>query len=96
MGIRLQMVNTTTHQHNNSILDVHEVFVTIGHTPNTKFVSGLLNVDTVGYIKTARNLATSQIGIWAAGDCQYPFYRQAITAASSGCQAVLGIDRYLY
>ena len=71
------------------------LFVAIGHTPNTKFVSGLLDVDNVGYIKTARNQATSQIGIWAAGDCQDPFYRQAITAAGSGCQAALEIERYL-
>ncbi len=77
-------------------LEVRGLFVAIGHTPNSEFVKGLVDLDPTGYILTARNMETSMKGIWAAGDVQDPHYRQAITAAASGCVAALEIERYLY
>ena len=79
-----------------STLQVRGLFVAIGHTPNSEFVKGLVDVDSVGYIVTKRTMETSVKGIWAAGDVQDPLYRQAITAAASGCVAALEIERYLY
>ena len=67
-GVLLKTVNTNTTHINSGTLEVRRLFIAIGYTLNTKFVSELLYVDTVGYIKTTRNLATSQNGIRAAGD----------------------------
>lgn len=78
-----------------SELEVKGLFVAIGHTPNSKFVSDILDVDDIGYIKTNEKMKTSVPGIWAAGDVQDPHYRQAITAAGSGCIAALEIERWL-
>jgi thioredoxin reductase (NADPH) len=81
-------------------LEVRGLFVAIGHTPNTDCVSGVdqgvsLEVDDTGYIKTTSKCETSVSGIWAAGDVQDPHYRQAITAAGSGCIAALEVERWL-
>ena len=78
-----------------SELAVRGLFVAIGHTPNSKFVAGLVDLDTDGYIVTDRRQATSTPGIWAAGDVQDRHYRQAITAAASGCAAALEAERWL-
>jgi len=69
-------------------------FEAIGHTPNTKFLDGQLDTDEQGYIITKSN-STSIEGVFAAGDVQDTKYRQAITAAASGCQAAIEVERYL-
>lgn len=81
----------------NSITDlpVRGLFVAIGHKPNTNFVSDLINLDNSGYIVTNSKMETNIKGIWAAGDVQDPHYRQAITAAGSGCIAALEVERWL-
>jgi thioredoxin reductase (NADPH) len=78
-----------------SKLEVRGLFVAIGHTPNSKFVSSFIEIDNVGYIKTNRKMETSVEGVWAVGDVQDPHYRQAITAAGSGCIAALEVERWL-
>jgi thioredoxin reductase (NADPH) len=75
---------------------VKGVFVAIGHIPNSKFVSTLVNVDDSGYIITNRKMETNITGIYAVGDVQDPHYRQAITAAGSGCIAALEVERFLH
>lgn len=79
-----------------SELDVRGLFVAIGHTPNSKFVAGFVELDKTGYIITNERKETSVKGIWAAGDVQDPHYRQAITAAGSGCIAALEVERWLH
>lgn len=72
-------------------------FVAIGHEPNTAFLKGKVDLDNKGYIvMTARpTTRTSISGVFAAGDVQDTVYRQAITAAASGCQAAIDVERYL-
>jgi len=91
VGIVVQNLKTG----HRSDLPLDGVFIAIGHTPNTSLFVGQIELDGTGYIKTHDGAKTSVPGVFAAGDVQDHIYRQAITAAGTGCMAALDAERYL-
>ena len=90
----LQIKNNQTNVE--STLDVEGFFVAIGHKPNTDIFKGWLTMDETGYLKTIPGTSKTNIeGVFACGDVQDHYYRQAVTAAGSGCMAALDAERYL-
>ncbi|MEZ6038231.1 MAG: thioredoxin-disulfide reductase [Planctomycetota bacterium] len=72
------------------------LFLAIGHKPNTDLFKGVLDMDDVGYLKTVPGKTATNIpGVFAAGDCQDSYYRQAVTAAGTGCMAAIEAERWL-
>jgi len=90
-GVRLHNLKSGVEE----VLPCDGVFIAIGHQPNTALFAGQLEFDSEGYIKTRNGTETSVPGVFAAGDVQDPIFRQAITAAGSGCMAAIQVERFL-
>ena len=90
-GVRVKNLKTGAE----SVLDAAGVFVAVGHVPNTELFKGVLDMDDHGYIMPKRGTATNVPGVFVAGDCADRVYRQAITAAGTGCAAAIDAERYL-
>jgi len=90
-GVRLRGVESGSEED----FSCDGLFIAIGHTPNTSLFKGQLDLDAEGYIVTRNGTETSIPGVFAAGDVQDPHYRQAVTAAGTGCMAAIQAERYL-
>jgi len=93
-GVRIR---STLDEGNTTELDASGYFAAIGHTPNTDFLDGQLETNDAGYLvwTTAGRTNTSIDGVFAAGDVADDYYRQAVTAAGTGCMAALDAERWL-
>jgi thioredoxin reductase (NADPH) len=90
----VRLFNNKTNEE--TIFPTKGVFIAIGHKPNTDLFKGVLNMDSVGYLKTeGRTMKTNVPGVFACGDAQDAYYRQAVTAAGTGCMAAIDAERYL-
>ena len=90
----LRLVNLQTKQ--KSQLDVDGLFIAIGHNPNTEIFKGQIDLDELGYVRTQPNSTRTNVpGVFACGDVQDPVFRQAITAAGTGCMAAMEAERWL-
>ena len=90
----VKVINTQTNEE--TILDVTGFFVAIGHQPNTDIFKGQLDMDETGYLKIQPGSTKTKIeGVYACGDAADKIYRQAVTAAGTGCMAALDAERYL-
>ena len=79
-----------------SVLPTQGVFIAIGHQPNTGLFKGVLDMDDVGYLVTeGKTMRTNIDGVFACGDAQDAYYRQAVTAAGTGCMAAIDAERFL-
>jgi len=92
-GVRVKDTNTGEER----VIECAGMFVAIGHTPNTEFLKGKIDLEPSGYIRTPVpwRTVTSAEGVFAAGDVMDSYYRQAITAAGTGCMAALEAERWL-
>ncbi len=91
---RAVVINNQTQE--TSKIDVHGIFIAIGHKPNTDVFGGQITLDENDYIKTIPGSSKTNLpGVFAAGDVQDHIYRQAITAAGSGCMSAIDAERYL-
>ena len=90
----LELTHTKTGE--KRTVDADGLFLAIGHKPNTELFDGVLDMDDVGYLKAQPGKTAMNIpGVFAAGDCQDSYYRQAVTAAGTGCMAAIEAERWL-
>jgi thioredoxin reductase (NADPH) len=90
-AVRVKNVKTNEE----STIDCAGVFIAIGHVPNTALFKGIIEMDDAGYILPRNGAGTNVPGVFVAGDCSDRVYRQAITAAGTGCMAAIDAERYL-
>jgi len=91
-GVRLRTIGNGESR----TFDCEGVFIAIGHKPNTDLFKGQLDMDAIGYIKTSGHSTSTNIaGVFACGDAQDSFYRQAVTAAGTGCMSAIDAERFL-
>ena len=90
----VRIFNSDTNEE--SVLPTQGVFIAIGHEPNTELFKGILDMDDVGYLITeGKTMRTNIDGVFACGDAQDAYYRQAVTAAGTGCMAAIDAERFL-